>query len=122
MQAQRADAPAAGGLMRGSDYSGQWRDLRIRTWLSMLMFVLFIPMMAFGTFVLNAISPGLGNRGSFWLFAGWGVVAAFTSVYQISFRCPGGGWFGSGDSWTSPLARRCLHCGLARYANPSEPT
>jgi hypothetical protein len=105
-----------------ADNSRQWRHLRVFSRLSMAMFVLYLPVVALGIFALNAISPGLGEREGFWLFAVWGLIFIVINFYQISFRCPGcGGWFGSSNTWTNPIAGRCLHCGLARYANPSVP-
>ena len=107
--------------MNGADNGRQWRQLRFRTRLLLLFFVLYLPGMLLGVFVLNAISPGLGNRYGFWLFVGWGLATVVASVYQISFRCPGcGGWFGSSDGWTNPIAGHCLHCGQQRYGRPGE--
>ena len=121
MQAQRADASDAGCVTRDADNSRRWRRLRVSSLLLLLVFVLYIPVMALGVFTLDAIAPGLGDRAGFWLFAAWGVVLLVVNFYQISFRCPGcGGWFGASNSWTNPIARRCLHCGLARYANPAQ--
>ncbi len=122
MQAQRADASDT-DVMGGTDYNSQWRALRFRSWVLLLLFVLYLPGIALGVFVLDAISPSLGNRDALWLVDGWGLAFVVAGVYQISFRCPGcGGWFGSSHSWTNPIAPRCLHCGLARYASTSEAT
>ena len=102
-----------------ADYGRQWRDLRMRSRLLLLLFVFYIPVMALSVFALNGISPGLGDQSWFWLFAGWMVVLIVLGFYQISFRCPHcGGWFGSSDSWNNPIAGHCLHCGQKRYGAP----
>ncbi len=107
--------------MGGDDFSRQWRDLRTRSRLLLFLFVLYLPAMAMAVFALDRISPGLGDRSGFWLFAVWAAVLIILSFYQISFRCPQcGGWFGSSDSWNNPIARRCLHCGQKRYGAPGE--
>ena len=107
--------------MDGAGYSRQWRDLRIRTWLFVGMFLLFIPAMALATSGLGRISPDLGDSLVFWFFGGWAVATIILGFYQISFRCPRcGGVFGSEDLWTNQFARKCLHCGLKRYVAPAE--
>ena len=121
MQTERPDAQEAGGLTSEADYIRQWRDLRFRSWLVLLLFVLFIPAMGFGHYALDRISPRLGERGSFWVLGIWAATAVIASFYQISFRCPRcGGWFGSSDGWTNPFAGHCLHCGQKRHGSPDE--
>ena len=119
MQAQRADAPGAGGFVMPAAYEKAWRSLKVRSWLPLAVWLFYIPAMLVMTASLNSLSPGLGDRAGSFLFGVWVLLFFATGLYLIAFRCPNcGGWFGSSNFWNSPYARKCLHCGQPRYGLP----
>lgn len=120
MQAHRADAPEAGGLM-GNAYDEQWRELRFRTRLIQWAGLLYLPGMLLSVMMLDVLAPGAGECYAFLPLGVWAALLGWLMYRQISFRCPHcGGWFGSSGAWASPIARRCLHCGQKRYEAPGE--
>ena len=120
MQTQRVDAQKAAHLMDDAVYRRQWRDLKVRNWLLLGALLLGIPYGVLTTFALDRISAGLSDRVGAWIILPWVVILVGLSFYQFSFRCPRcAGWYFSSDRWNSPpWARRCLHCGLPRNAEP----
>ncbi len=101
-------------------YKQAWRSLRLRRLAVAALFFGYLPGVA--TIALSAgntetiaLVTALIWMGLFGLAAGW------LSV----FRCPRcGNLFGVSWTWSNPLARRCLHCGLSTGspADPAEPS
>jgi hypothetical protein len=95
-----------------------WRDYRRRRLFAIVVFLSYMPVVAGIGMPLakvlgeNAIGAVALSHMAIWLLAiirlGW-------------FRCPRcRNAFHVLRLYGNPLARRCLHCGLAKWADPSE--
>ena len=100
-------------------YAAAWRSLRLRSWLVLALFVLYLPAMIAAVTILNQISPGFGERNGFWLFVGWAALVGFAALYLATFACPNcGAWFGSDKGLAKAFSRECRYCGQQRYSAP----
>ncbi len=104
-----------------ADYSEQWRDYRRVRNEAFLAFFGIIPLVLLGLLLqsLFGISRLIG-----FVVAVIMLVWFFTTVFtlaQLSFwRCPRCGEYFGNKWWyrkTALIARRCVHCGLAKFAN-----
>jgi hypothetical protein len=105
----------ASGTMNG--YEQEWRDYRQIRNTFLVLFVSYVPV----CFTFGFVSVRLFNTvmPAFVVAALWMVLLAFNGVRLNAWRCPNcGEWF-SGTWWYNWgfLARRCVHCGLPKYAN-----
>src|SRR5215475_2540540 len=109
--------------MKG-EYSQEWaelRRLRRRVFIVALAGVLVLALVNLLHFLPHGVSKVLG----FGLFAAWAFLLIrffFVSGEYILWSCPRCGepfhyksrWYGR---WNNPLARRCVHCGLPKWAD-----
>jgi hypothetical protein len=101
-----------------ADYSESWQEYRKRRNLLLFAFFGYMPIAGFLAFlttkVFNSETAALVVLGSWLVFYG---VAGIR--FQM-FRCPRcGRWFFAKWWYHNIFARRCVHCGLPKYADPS---
>jgi hypothetical protein len=97
-------------------YTG-WRAYRRRAWLFWAAFLGGIPY----TIVGGWFTEIHGIRWVWWLLmAWWGVSFFVTALRKGMFLCPRCGQeFFSRDGFGNTFARKCLHCGLPKWAEPA---
>jgi hypothetical protein len=97
-----------------------WRDYRARArffWLAWLGGFL-------ATILVGALFGAIFRSGDAFAVAGVAWIAAFlVAAFRLyGFRCPRCGQLFFCTAWyTNPFARRCLHCRLPKWADPSGP-
>jgi hypothetical protein len=100
------------------DYSEQWRDLRRRR---LIVALLAICTMVF--ILVNLIElPRIWVDGAFYIvFGGWMVGVFLASRRPMTFLCPRCRYPFFRTSWYhNPLATKCVHCGLPKWANSQD--
>ena len=111
--------------MEGS-YSGAWRRYRVWSWVFWLAFLLYLPGVAYLSDALGWSRDG-GNATLLTALV-WMLVVAVVGYQKWNFACPRCGemFFRKFDARPSrrdwqhnPFARRCMHCGLAKWAEVS---
>jgi hypothetical protein len=97
------------------NYAAAWADLRWRIRLFWIVFLTYLPGVALITWLWPNLFEGLG----FIVAIPWMIAFIIAGFYRHSFGCPRcGKWFFSTDWWQNPFSRKCLHCGLQRWAKP----
>ncbi|MFP2928432.1 hypothetical protein ACLESO_25200 [Pyxidicoccus sp. 3LG] len=102
-----------------SDYQMAWRALRKRTYMLVVSTIAW-PAIMVAVLMIQSLGWGrLGQTGFAWLAGGVFLAIAYSSVMYGTFRCPRchHPFFRNGLSANS-FARRCLHCGLPKWADP----
>ena len=103
-------------------YSAAWRHYRLWSWAFWIVFVGYLPALAFVARVLGW--AGEGNAIFLAAFV-WMIGFALVGYQTGNFRCPRCGelffrkfddrpWRGAWQH--NPFARRCMHCGLPKWA------
>ena len=97
-------------------YEAAWKDLRLRTFILLGLFIGFVPGAPLLVYAINAlfsVDPLL------WVGGGWGAAFLGAGIHRSTFPCPRcGQWFFMWYGFGNPLSRKCMHCGLkigARY-------
>jgi hypothetical protein len=104
-------------------YSAAWRRYRLWSWAFWIVFVSYLPAMA----SLNRVLRPMRDSGNVIFFAAllWMVAFAVIGYQKSNFECPRCGelFFRKFDDrrwrrdWLhNPFARRCMHCGLPKWA------
>ena len=101
-------------------YADAWREYRRRTRLAWLLFIGFIPLLALVALVTRADHGGGDFIFSITALI-WFIVWTITSLRLGRFQCPRckRDYF---HKWPvqNGFARRCLHCGLRKWAVDDE--
>lgn len=103
-------------------YRAAWRHYRLWSWAFWIVFVGYLPALAFVARVLGW--AGEGNAIFLVAFV-WMIGFALVGYQKGNFRCPRCGelffrkfddrpWRGAWQH--NPFARRCMHCGLPKWA------
>lgn len=105
-------------------YTGAWRRYRRWSRAFWILFVLYLPGLAGAHRALGA--TGAANGATLFVVAlAWMIAFAVVGYRKWNFRCPRCSelFFRSFDDrlwrrvWRhNPLARRCMHCGLPKWA------
>jgi hypothetical protein len=124
-------APTTGAALQDErPYSAAWRRYRRWSRAFWLVFVLYLPALGFGG---RALGWTHGDGGAIFFAASVWMLAFLVIGYRKSnFQCPRCGelFFHRFDGrlwrrdWQhNPFARRCMHCGLPKWAsaNPTVP-
>jgi hypothetical protein len=104
-----------------ADYASAWRDYRKRTIIFWIAFLGYVPGVAA---IFFAIGPSLAaltgiepNNIGMMIALCWMIAFAILAIRRSLFRCPRcGGAFFSTLWYTNSFARKCVHCGLAKWA------
>jgi len=104
-----------------ADYSAAWRDLRRRRRFVWIACLGYVPGVAILIFIVGApLSYLTGIKLDYFVFgiAGtWMVAVMSTSVWAGTFRCPRcHRWFFAKWWYSNSFARKCVHCGLPKWA------
>jgi len=104
-------------------YSVAWRRYRRWSQLFWIVFVFYLPILAF---VVGALGWTHGDDLAIFVAAFvWMMAFALVGYQKGNFRCPRCGelFFQKFDDrpwrmvwWHNPFARRCMHCGLTKWA------
>jgi len=100
-------------------YENGWTEYRRRYRLFFAVFLSYVP----GVFLVSVPVMWLsGSETPVYLVAGaWMLAAVVTWVRLSTFRCPRcTKWFAAGWYFNNPLARRCVHCGLPKWATDGQ--
>ena len=110
--------------MSNGPYSAAWRHYRLWSWAFWIGFVSYLPGLAFVSRALGWTRDG--NSTAIFLTAFvWMLAWAAIGYQKSNFRCPRCGelFFNKFDNrpwrmaWQhNPFARRCVHCGLPKWA------
>lgn len=104
-----------------TSYTEQWRDLKRRTRVSFGVWLGIIP---FGFVVMLANTKmGLSDKYVPYILGSYGIGWAVLAIWQSSFLCPRcGEWFfrRANYSYHNPFSRKCLNCGLQKYAEATD--
>jgi hypothetical protein len=109
------------------DYTAAWRDFRKRRlifWITCLGGVLGVFVLFIGIGLPIAALIGINAEDYFFfpLAAAWMLASVITSLRVSWFGCPRcGQWFFSTWWYHNPLARKCAHCGLPKWATSADP-
>ncbi len=99
-----------------------WQEYRRRRNLALFAFLGYVPFV----FVFAVVTERLfhSTPPGFAVALGWMIFLAVASIRCQSFRCPRcRKWFFAKWWYHNSFARRCVHCGLPKYASPvSDPT
>ena len=116
--------PPTGAVPHDADaYSGAWRRYRRWSRAFWLVFVLYLPALALGSRALGWEPDGGGKI--FFAALVWMIAFSVIGYQKSNFECPRCGelFFRKFDarpwraSWEqNPFARRCMHCGLPKWA------
>jgi hypothetical protein len=105
--------------MESVSYHQQWQDYRKRSYRFWAVFLTFIPGVALIGIPLSRL---LGSDGVVFVVAMiWMAAFAITAVYKSYWSCPRCNkpffqkWW-----YHNPLAGRCVHCGLPKWAESDE--
>jgi hypothetical protein len=109
-----------------SDYAAAWRDYRKRAIIFWVIFLSYLP--GVGVIFLM-IGPSLAawtgiklDNVGLMIALCWMIAFAIAGFRLSLFRCPRCGNSFSWGSWhTNIFARKCLHCGLPKWAESDEP-
>jgi predicted RNA-binding Zn-ribbon protein involved in translation (DUF1610 family) len=100
------------------DFHPSWASYKKRLAVAVALFLGYIPGVAAIAIPLQRITGS-----DVWVPAvasGWMVAWAVAVVRLNSFRCPRcGNVFHVRGLYGNPFARNCLHCGLAKWSDPS---
>jgi hypothetical protein len=104
-----------------ADYTAAWRDYRKRRFVFWVVFLSYMPgVMAFFLGVGLPLASMTGIKPDYFFFAiagTWMLAFVVTNLRAVSFPCPRCGQHFFRTWWYSnPLARRCVHCGLPKWA------
>src|SRR5947208_2186536 len=96
-------------------YEDEWKEYRRRYRLFFTIFLSYVPGVAAIGILVTRWS---GSEVPIYFVAGaWMLAFAVTSVRLSTFPCPRcGKWFFAAWYFHNPLARRCVHCGLPKWA------
>jgi hypothetical protein len=110
--------------MSNGSYSAAWRHYRLWSWAFWIGFASYLPGLAFVSRALDWTRNG--NSTAIFLTAFvWMLAWAAIGYRKSNFRCPrcGALFFNKFDDrpwrmvWRhNPFARRCMHCGLPKWA------
>lgn len=101
----------------------RWQAYRRLRWTARTGAVIaFVGIMVVGV-VGKSFSPGIGIVSALLTIAGL-LLYIVRSIQAQRFQCPrcGEHYFYRGSGWgtpTNPFARRCIHCGLPKWASVS---
>ena len=108
----------AGALRRGAGESvDPWEEYRRRRNLAVFAFLGYVPLV----FVIAVAAEHLFQSSTPGFVVGFGWMAFFlvTSIRCQSFKCPRCRKWSFAKWWYhNSLARKCVHCGLPKYASP----
>ena len=98
-----------------------WQEYRRRRNLALLAFLGYVPCMLvialLAQRLFHSFTPG------FVVAFGWMIFTVVAGNRCLRFRCPRcGKWFFSKWWYHNAFARRCVHCGLPKYASPDAVT
>ena len=104
-----------------ADYAVAWRDCRKRTIIFWIVFLGYMPGVGV---IFFAVGPSLAaltgiklNDSGIMIAFCWMVAFAITGFRLSLFRCPRCGQSFFWGSWyTNTFARKCVHCGLPKWA------
>jgi hypothetical protein len=110
--------------MNPGSYAEKWRDYRRRKWFVYASgaggFALLVLLMFVSSRFAPCRTPATGNACLVvpWVFGiAWLVTFAVATMRAGSWRCPRcGNLFFSRGLGSNPLARRCMHCALPKWA------
>jgi hypothetical protein len=98
-----------------ADYTESWRDYRRRRDLLLFAFVAYMPVVAlFGFLTIRVFKT---TTPTFVAAACWMVFYAVAGIGFQAFKCPRCGRRFFCKWWYNMVARRCVHCGLLKYAD-----
>jgi len=100
-----------------SDSVGPWQEYRRRRNLTLFAFLGYVPFV----FIIAVVAERLfhSTTPGFVVAVGWMIFLAVASIRCENFRCPRcrkrffAKWW-----YHNSFARRCVHCGLPKYASP----
>ncbi len=95
-----------------------WQEYRKRRDLALFAFLGYVPFV----FVIAVVAQRLfdSTTPGFIAALGWMVFFVVASNRCLRFRCPRcGTWFFAKWWYHNSFARRCVHCGLRKYASPA---
>jgi hypothetical protein len=104
------------------DYTAAWCDLKRRQLISWAMFLGYVPgvfAIVFGVELPLAALTGIELDYFFYPVAfSWMALAVIAGWRKATFRCPHcHRWFFATWWYQLPFARKCVHCGLPKWAN-----
>jgi|SRR3989442_11728337 len=105
--------------MSVQNYESDWREYRRLVRRCLLIWLGYLPVCGLAAYVGAKLLDSFKPVFVVWLF--WvGLLLYYGNAVQ-GWRCPRcGEWFFR-TSWINwPLARRCLHCGLPKYAKEGQ--
>jgi hypothetical protein len=101
------------------DFTDPWEEYRKRRNLALLAGLGFLPVL-FVVLRATERQPHEATAGIVIMIA-WLAFMIVTSIRCERFRCPRcGKWFFARAFYHNAFARRCLHCGLPKYAVPEQ--
>jgi hypothetical protein len=104
------------------DYTAAWRDFRRRRLIYWVVFLGYVPG-AFALFVGVGlpISAFIGIAPDYFFYAiagSWMLAWLISGLRARLFPCPRcHKWFFATWWYSNPFARKCVHCGLPKWAN-----
>src|SRR5690242_5130627 len=110
-----------------SDYTAAWRDYRKRRLVSWAVLLAYIPgvlVLFFGIGLPISVLTGIKPDYFFYLIAGsWMLACVIMGLRTELFHCPRCGKRFFATWWYhNAFARKCVHCGLPKWANTDLPT
>jgi len=108
------------------DYTAAWRDYRKRILVFWAVFLGYMPgvlVLFFGIGLPISALIGIKPDYFFYPLAGsWMLAFLIASLRAGLFCCPRcGKWFFATWWYRNPLTRKCVHCGLPKWANTDLP-
>jgi hypothetical protein len=101
-----------------TDYAKSWQGYRKRRNLILFAFLGYVP--AVGLIAALTIWAFKSTTPAFVAAFGWMVFYAVAGIRFQQFKCPRCGKLFFAKWWYhNSFARRCVHCGLPKYADPT---
>jgi hypothetical protein len=103
------------------DYSAAWRDYRRRRFISLALALSYLPgAMAIFLAVGLPLTALTGIHPDYFGFAigvSWMIALVIAGIRLQTFSCPRcRKWFFATWWYRNPFARKCVHCGLPKWA------
>src|ERR1700730_5261358 len=103
-----------------SAYQERWQTYRRRRNLFFLLLATYIPCILLSR---TAVEHGIGDSGVWYFFVmAWSTAAMMAGIWTNVLVCPRCGKLFFWGSWPHRgfLQRRCVHCGLSKFAEDSK--
>jgi hypothetical protein len=109
-----------------ADYEAAWRDFRKRSIILWAAALGYVPGMAFISIAivlpLSALTGIKPDNIVLPVAVCWLATIVITGFYRSLFRCPRcGKEFFWGSWFVNSFARKCMHCGLRKWARADQP-